>query len=403
MSDFTVVGIGASAGGLRACCTFFEHMPPQSGMAFVVILHLSPKHESNLDKLLQPSRAMPVHAGQRVGRASRRDHVYVISPAKHLSMVDGMLQVSAPPSRSASGIRRSTSSSARSAKRTGSARSCIVLSGTGSDGAVGLKRIKEEGGITLAQEPDEAEYDGDAAQRHRHRHGRFRAARRRDAAEAGEPAAQNAQLIKLPHAGRAAASRRNTTRADAPTPRCADVLALLRARTGHDFAHYKRATVLRRIERRLQVNQLRDLPTYRDFLRDNPAETRPLLKDMLISVTNFFRDREAFEALERIAIPALFEGKSTGDQVARLGGRLRDRRGGLFDRDAARTSTPTTLAAPPACRSSPPTSTSDAIAIGRAGMYPEAIVDRRAAGAPAPVLHQGAAAATACRSSCASR
>ena len=94
-----------------------------------------------------------------------------------------------------------------------------------------------------------------------------------------------------------------------------DVIPMLRTRTGHDFAQYKRATVLRRIERRLQVSQLRDLPNYRNFLRDHSAETCPLLEDMLISVTNFFRDREAFEALERIAIPTIFDGKSTGEEV----------------------------------------------------------------------------------------
>ena len=183
---------------------------------------------------------------------------------------------------------------------------CIVLSGTGSDGTVGLKSIKEEGGIAIAQEPGEAEYDSMP----------------RNAIGSGMvdfvlPVAempqkllelnQNAQLIELPHADELPIELDTTRRADTALR---EVLQILRARSGHDFAQYKRATVLRRIERRLQVNQLRDLPTYRDFLRDNAAETRPLLKDMLISVTNFFRDREAFEALERIAIPALLRRQS---------------------------------------------------------------------------------------------
>ena len=307
--DFPVVGIGASAGGLKGLITFFERMPPTSGMAFVIILHLSPKHESNLDKVLQAVTEMPV---LQVSEAVeiRKDHIYVISPAKHLSMVHGSLQVSTPPTQRD----RHTSIDLffRTLGETQKARAmCIVLSGTGSDGTVGLKSIKEEGGIAIAQEPGEAEYDSMP----------------RNAIGSGMvdfvlPVAempqkllklnQNAQLIELPHADELPIELDTTRRADTALR---EVLQILRARTGHDFAQYKRATVLRRIERRLQVNQLRDLPTYRDFLRDNAAETRPLLKDMLISVTNFFRDREAFEALERIAIPAIFDGKSTGEQV----------------------------------------------------------------------------------------
>ena len=135
--DFTVVGIGASAGGLKGLLQFFERMPPESGMAFVIILHLSPKHESNLDKLLQAVTAMPV---MQVNESVEieRNHVYVISPAKHLSMVDGMLQVSAPPSQRD----RHTAIDLffRTLGETKKARAmCIVLSGTGSDGTVGLK------------------------------------------------------------------------------------------------------------------------------------------------------------------------------------------------------------------------------------------------------------------------
>ena len=248
---------------------------------------------------------------------------------------------------------------------------CIVLSGTGSDGTVGLKSIKEEGGITLAQIPDEAEYDGMP----------------RNAISTGMVdfvlsvedmpqklmnLSENAQLIKLPHAEELQPPVEPDTsrRADVALR---DVLSLLRARTGHDFAQYKRATVLRRIERRLQVNQLRDLPTYRDFLRDNPAETRPLLKDMLISVTNFFRDREAFEVLERIAIPAVFEGKSTGHQVrVWVAGCATGEE--AYSVAMLLAEYANELAAPPGLQVFATDIDEDAIAFGRAGIYPEAIV-----------------------------
>ena len=249
-------------------------MPPTSGMAFVIILHLSPKHESNLDKVLQAVTEMPV---LQVSEAVeiRKDHIYVISPAKHLSMVHGSLQVSTPPAQRD----RHTSIDLffRTLGETQKARAmCIVLSGTGSDGTVGSKSIKEEGGVTIAQAPDDAEYDVDAAQRHRKRHGRLRAAGRRNAAEADGAVSERAtdRAARMPSELR----QRATTRRGAPRRRCVRCCQILRARTGHDFAHYKRATVLRRIERRMQVNQLRDLPAYRDFLRDHPDGDRPLLR-----------------------------------------------------------------------------------------------------------------------------
>ncbi|HET8833069.1 MAG TPA: chemotaxis protein CheB, partial [Casimicrobiaceae bacterium] len=309
--DFIVVGIGASAGGLKELMQFFQRMPAQTGMAFVVILHLSPKHESSLDKVLQTVTSMPVvQVNEPV--AIERDHVYVISPAKQLLMVDGTLQVTAPSTQQDryGAIDRFFRTLGETQKWRAI---CVVLSGTGSDGTVGLKSIKEEGGITLAQRPEDAEYDGMP----------------RNAIGTGMvdfvlpvtdmpqqivKLMQNAQLIELPtdDGHQPPTGAETTRRAEVALQ---EILAMLRVRTGHDFAQYKRATVLRRIERRLQVNQLRDLPTYRDFLRDTPAETRPLLKDMLISVTNFFRDHAPFEALERFTIPALFEGRTTGDQV----------------------------------------------------------------------------------------
>ncbi|CAN7767059.1 ATP-binding protein [Variovorax sp. LjRoot84] len=194
---------------------------------------------------------------------------------------------------------------------------CIVLSGTGSDGAVGLKAVKEQGGITMAQSPDDAEHDGMPAA--------AIATGMVDmvlhVAEMGQRLIEiwsNAQRISLPDASQVSPYI-DEPHGEAATEQAEqalhEIMGLLRSYTRHDFRHYKRATVLRRLERRLQVNRLSNLPAYRDFLRSHKEEATPLLQDMLISVTNFFRDRAAFEALERDVIQKLIEDKAPGEQV----------------------------------------------------------------------------------------
>lgn len=306
---FPVVGIGASAGGLKALIQFFELMPASSGMAFVVILHLSPDHESHSADLLQNVTAMPVTQVNEPVQVEP-DHVYVIPPTKHLHINDGFILVKElPPERAqhvAIDLFFRTLADAHRDRAI-----CVVLSGSGSDGTVGLTRVKEQGGVALAQSPDDAEYDGMP----------------RNAIATGVvdfvlPVAeipgklvqlwQNASVIRLPAAEEPI---RIVDPSQAAEEALRNILLTLRARTGHDFSHYKRATVLRRIERRLQVNQTPDLPAYLNFLRAHQDETPALLRDMLISVTNFFRDHEAFEALEREVIPRLFAGKTPADQV----------------------------------------------------------------------------------------
>ncbi|WP_218509643.1 chemotaxis protein CheB [Variovorax sp. dw_308] len=313
--NFPVVGIGASAGGLEALLRFFEQMPAHAGMAFVAIMHLSPKHESSAAAILQRATRMPVRQVTEPTKIES-DHVYVIPPGVDLLMNDGYLQPK--PSQGTGGPRMAIDVFFRTLAQVHRERAvCIVLSGTGSDGSVGLTRIKEHGGIAMAQTPDDAAHEGMP-----------RAAISTGMVDIVLPAVdmpqrlvdlwQNARNIRLPDAediapfieppaGPAAAQQAEQA--------LQEVMGLLRGYTRHDFRHYKRATVLRRIERRLQVNRLADLPAYRDHLRDHPEEAVPLLQDMLISVTNFFRDRDAFEALEREAIPALFTDKEPGEQV----------------------------------------------------------------------------------------
>ncbi|HAB63867.1 MAG TPA: chemotaxis protein [Pseudomonas sp.] len=322
---FPVVGIGASAGGLKALLTLFEHMPNDCGMAFVVIMHLSPKHESNVDKILQKVTRMPVlQVTQPV--PIERNQIYVIPPAMDLSMNDGYLRLVKPERERGAQVAIDlffrTLADVHHTHSLG-----IVLSGTGADGSVGLARIKEQGGVTLAQTPEDAEYDSmprnaietgmvdivlpvaDMPQRlvELRRNQEVLLKREDPIASPGDTAQANEEQGELESAQAHTQSKPNELA-------LREILAALRARTGHDFRHYKQATVLRRIERRMQVNALRDMPSYARHLQSHPEETPALLADMLIGVTNFFRDREAFEALERDIIPALFEQKQNSEE-----------------------------------------------------------------------------------------
>ncbi|MCQ4313609.1 PAS domain S-box protein [Pseudomonas stutzeri] len=328
--QFPVVGIGASAGGLKALITFFENMPNDCGMAFVVIMHLSPKHESSADKILQNVTKMPV---LQITEPTpiERNHVYVIPPAMDLSMNDGYLRLLKPARERGPQVAIDLFFRALADVHHSHAVG-IVLSGTGSDGSVGLSRIKEQGGVTLAQTPEDAEYDSMP-----------RSAIETDMVDIVLPVMDMPQkLVELRQNLEALLARQDPIMSAGDSEQAGDaqgelesaqahaqskpnelalreILAALRSRTGHDFRHYKQATVLRRIERRMQVNALRDMPSYARFLQSSPEETPALLADMLIGVTNFFRDREAFEALERDIIPSLFEQKAdTEDKFLRV-------------------------------------------------------------------------------------
>ncbi|MFL6587485.1 MAG: CheR family methyltransferase [Luteimonas sp.] len=311
--QFAVVGIGASAGGMVAVQTLLEALPRDTGMAFVVVLHLSPKHESKADQILQRSTRMPVlQVTERTPLAA--DHVYVISPRMSLTMEDGCLCVRKGDRPKgplvAIDLFFRTLADAHRDRAIG-----IVLSGTGSDGTAGIARVKEKGGVTIAQAPVDAEFEDMPRNAIAGGHIDFVLA----ASEIPQKLVDiwnNAQEIALPRArdDEGLDHKREDDRPDAESA-LHDILGILAARTGHDFSHYKRATVLRRLERRMQVNLLHDLPAYREFLRADQAETKPLLADMLISVTNFFRDREAFETLERVVVPRLVASHESGESI----------------------------------------------------------------------------------------
>jgi two-component system CheB/CheR fusion protein len=313
--DFPVVGIGASAGGVQALLRFFENASADMGMAFVVVLHLSPDHSSSADQVLQRATSMPVHQVQHTLQVEK-NHVYVISPSHDLALDDGHLTstetIGRPRGRPVA-IDLFFRSLADAHRERAIA---IVLSGTGADGAMGIGRVKEQGGVTIAQEPADAEYPEmpqnalatgliDLALPAAEMPGKLR------------ELAENARAIRLPTADDEpeTLAPRKTDPASIAERALLGVLATLRARTGHDFRHYKRATILRRIERRLQVNGIPDLQAYQDYVLTHPDEMPALLKDMLIGVTNFFRDREAFEVVEREIVPKLFQNKSEDEPV----------------------------------------------------------------------------------------
>jgi two-component system CheB/CheR fusion protein len=312
---FFVVGIGASAGGIEALLRFFEAMPSNNGMAFVVVLHLSPTHESSVAEILQEKTKMPVlQVTETV--PIEPNHVYVIPPTKDLLMNDGSLQVvtaARPRGRHiAIDVFFRTLGEVHRERAVG-----IILSGAGSDGAVGIARIKEKGGMTLAQSPDDAEQDSMP-----------RCAIQTGTVDLILPVVEmpqrltelfvNSNSLQLPAAGepeQGIVSDNAEAQAQEVEYALREILSILHSQTGNDFKHYKRATVLRRLERRLQVNGLPNVLAYRTFLQHNDQETQALLQDMLISVTNFFRDRDAFEALERDAIPKIFSQTPEAEQI----------------------------------------------------------------------------------------
>ncbi len=308
-----IVGIGGSAGSLAALQAFFENVPTDSGCAYVVVTHLSADHESLLAEVLQKSAAIPVN--QVTSRLLvERDHVYVIPPGKRLAMIDGAL---APIEVGNDRDRRyAVDHFFRTlADEHGEEATAIVLSGMDGDGAIGLARVKERGGATVAQDPDEAEHEGmprsavatgmvDFVLRAAEMPGRLAEFR------------QRARRIKLPDDDAPKSKPEDASAEVARDDEAAlrEVLSLLRQRTGHDFSSYKRGTVLRRIGRRMQVTGSETLVDYVAFLKKSASEAEALLRDLLIGVTNFFRDKETFDELASV-IPDLFRGKGPEDCV----------------------------------------------------------------------------------------
>jgi two-component system CheB/CheR fusion protein len=304
-SDFLIVGIGASAGGIKALKEFFARVPADSGMAYVVILHLSPEHDSLLAEVLQSSAAIPVTQALDEKVRVEPNNVYVIPPNKSLKMNDGHLALSnitrIEERRAPIDIFFRTLAESRDSRA-----AAVILSGTGADGSMGMKRIKEKGGVVFVQDPREAEFTDMP-----------RNSMATGLVDYVLPVAEMPARILAyrEHIEKVRIPVETKDRTESDEQALRDIFTQLRIRTGHDFSNYKRATVLRRIERRISVNQLQGIRKYADFLREQAAEAFVLLRDLLISVTNFFRDSETFVALEHRIISRLFEGKTSDDTV----------------------------------------------------------------------------------------
>ena len=301
-AGFPIVGIGASAGGLAAFEAFFSGMPVDTdpGMAFVLVQHLPPDHESILTDLMRRYTRMEV-SEVKDGMAVHPNCVYIIPPDRDMAFLNGTLQLLEPSA--PRGQRLPIDFFFHSLAQDQHERAiCIVLSGTGSDGTLGVRAIKSEGGMVMAQTPDSAEYDGMP----------------RSAINTGlvdyelPPAEMPIQLMA--HVAQAFGHLPRTASAPAPNGENAlkKIFILLRAQTGHDFSEYKPSTFHRRIERRMVVQHIEEIDEYVKYLRQTPAEVEELFRDLLIGVTSFFRNPEAFKALDEHVIPKLFAGKSPG-------------------------------------------------------------------------------------------
>ncbi len=293
---FPIVGIGASAGGLAAFEAFFSGMPADAdpGMAFVVVQHLAPDHESLLTDIIRCYTRMKVFEVQD-GMSVEPNCAYIIPPNREMAFLNGTLQLMEPSV--PRGHRMPIDFFFRSLAQDQRERAiCIVLSGTGSDGTLGVRAIKGEGGMVMAQNPASTEYDGMP----------------RSAIATGlvdyelPPADMPAQIIA--YVGHAFGSVPLHPTDPVPKPENAlrKIFILLRAQTSHDFSQYKLSTINRRIERRMAIHQIASLNEYVKYLQQTTAEVEALFRDLLIGVTNFFRDPEAFQEIEERIIPRLF-------------------------------------------------------------------------------------------------
>jgi two-component system CheB/CheR fusion protein len=291
---FHIVALGGSAGSLDALERFFSNTPNHAGLAFVVVVHQLPDSDAALPQVVQRFTGMPVQEVQD-GMRVRPNHVYVLPPGRDLSILHGTLLLlfpTQPPSRRMP-IDFFLESLAKDAQERAVA---IILSGLGSDGSIGLKLVMENFGMVMAQEPGTAAYPAMP-----------------NAAIATEfvdfvlpPELMGSQVldyVERPLLHRPA--RDFVEPGVQPAHALQKIFALIRAQTGHDFSYYKRNTVFRRIERRMNAHQIQEFTHYVRYLQENPQEVENLFKELLIGVTKFFRDAEAFERLKEYLRPLL--------------------------------------------------------------------------------------------------
>jgi two-component system, chemotaxis family, CheB/CheR fusion protein len=303
--DFPIVGLGASAGGLEALEAFFSNMPSDSNMAFVVIQHLSPKHKSIMGTLLSKSTKMEV-IGIENDLEIKPNCIYLNPPDRNVVILNRKLQLMMPIK--TDGLNLPIDCFFRSmASDLGEKAICIILSGTATDGTLGLKEVKGGGGIAMVQDPASAKYDGMP-----------KSAIATGIVDFILPVEKlPIELIKYIKAPYIAATKKIKTADENFKEYIQTIFALIRKSTGHDLSHYKQTTISKRIERRMAVHQIGKIAGYVKFLGNNHAEVDILFKDMLIGVTNFFRDPEAFKVLKEQVLPDLLK-KRDPDTLIRI-------------------------------------------------------------------------------------
>jgi two-component system CheB/CheR fusion protein len=360
-SGCLITGIGASAGGLAAFQAFLRAMPRKSGIAFVLVPHLAPNHPSLLSEILARVTAMPVREAEKDTEVLP-DHVYIIPPNKSLTIAQGRLRLAAPPLSSSpqTAIDDFLVSLAGDQGERGIG---IILSGTGNHGAVGLRAIKNAGGLVMVQRPDTAEQDGMP----------------NSAIATGlvdlilAPAEMPAALVRYAqhsyHQGIPDGMTPDALQEESLTR----ILRLLQLRARSDFRFYRKSMLLRRIQRRMSVTHLEQMADYLRLLEEKPEELTALSKDLLIGVTSFFRNPEAFQVLERQVIPALVESRSSHDPVrvwvigCASGEEAYSIAMLLFERFA-------TVNVSPALKVFATDIDESGLAVGRRGVYPSAIL-----------------------------
>jgi two-component system CheB/CheR fusion protein len=285
--SFPIIGIGGSAGSFKALERFFKHLPVDSGMAFIIVMHLDPNHSVSVAELLQKYTGMPVLQAED-NMEIEEDHVYVIPPNRDLGIHNGKLLLFNLTKFNGHQMPIDYFLQSLAEDQWNNA-VAIILSGMGTDGETGVKMIKEKLGMAMAQEPDDAEYNSMP----------------KSAINSGmvdyilPPEEMPAKMIKyLNHPILTDDNREQAIIESKNSNAIQKILMLLRSHTGHDFTLYKKNTITRRIDRRIAYNQLPDYVSYVNFLRENPQEIDVLFNELLIGVTKFFRDHTAFESLK---------------------------------------------------------------------------------------------------------
>lgn len=291
LQEFPVIGIGASAGGLEALEQFFSNMPVDTEMAFVIIQHLDPNHVGIMPELLQRITKMKV-VQVKDNLKVQPNQVFVIPPNKSMSILNGTLHLFEPTEMR--GLRLPIDIFLRSLADDQQEKSIgIILSGMGSDGSLGLKAIKEKNGIVLVQDPETSKFNGMP-----------RSAMDSVSVDIVAPANElPARLISILRRNPAVSEK--LVIGDKDKPNLEKIIILLRSHTGHDFSHYKKNTLYRRIERRMNIHQLDKINNYLRFLQENPGELEILFRELLIGVTSFFRDEPLWEKLKEQILPDL--------------------------------------------------------------------------------------------------